>query len=324
MVVILGLAKKERIPKRIFYPDKSEIMETNPKYISPYIIGNDEILPIVKETSEMLNGLPEIIMGSQAIDNGQYIFTHDQKNEFLSLEPKAEQYLKPFVNAKEFLNNDNRWILILQKIKPSELKNLPETKKRIAAVKKFRSASKRKSTQKLSETPRLFQLNVIPSKEFLLIPRHTSERREYIPMGYLEPPIVPSDATLIIENPSLGLLGILSSKMHMIWIRTIGGKLETRMRYSAGVVYKTFPIPAENFDKVEKEMQSILDIRKENSDSTLAELYDPELMPSDLKKAHLKLDLAVEKLYRKKPFESDDERINFLLTRYKEMIDTNS
>jgi len=174
---------------------------------------------------------------------------------------------------------------------------------------------------KQAETPRLFQINVIPTKPFLLIPRHTSEKREYVPMGYLKPPFIPSDATMIVDNASLGLFGLLISKMHMIWVRVVGGKLEGRLRYSAGMVYNTFPIPETGYDSLEKFAERILEIRAKYTDSTLADLYDQDTMPSDLKKAHLNLDHAVEKLYRKKPFDSDHERIEFLLYKYKEMLE---
>ena len=211
--------------------------------------------------------------------------------------------------------------LDLHDIEPNVLQNLPETKKRINLVKLLRSKSKRGSTKKLADTPTLWQINLIPKKPFLVFPRHSSEKYVYVPIGYLEPPCIPGDAILIIENTPMELFGLLTSKMHMIWIKTIGGKLETRYRYSKGVIYNTFPLPDTNYDGLKSYAQKILDIRENHTDSTLANLYDPDTMPSDLMKAHLKLDFAVEKLYRKKPFESDQERIEFLLSKYEEMIE---
>jgi len=319
-VIIVGLSKKNELKKRLFHEEDKTIIEENPKYISPYLIGSDEELPIVTETSNAINKLPKMIMGSQPIDDGNYIFSDEEKNEFLKKEPDAILFFRPFVNGKEFLNNKSRWILALQKTQPKELKNKPETIKRINAVKSFREKSKRVGTKKLAETPTLYQLNVIPDKPFLVIPATTSEKRKYIPIGYMNPPIIPSNALMIVENANLGLLGLLMSKMHMLWIRTVGGKLETRLRYSAGMVYNTFPLPNSELNNLEKHVQKILDIREKYKDSTLADLYDPNIMPPELMKSHISLDNEVEKLYSKNSFESDNKRIEFLLTKYKIMI----
>jgi len=320
IVVIIGLSKSNKNKKRLFHYDAKKIIEENPKYISPYLIGSNEYLPIVKETPKLLNGLPKIVMGSKPIDDGHYIFTDNEKSEFLVNEPAAESLFRPFVNGKEFLNNKSRWILKLHDVNPTELRNLPEIKKRMAAVKSFRLKSKSAGTRKLAETPRRYHLNVIPTKPFLVVPATTSERREYIPMGHLNPPIIPSNAIMVVENASLGLFGLLISKMHMAWVRVVGGKLKKDLRYSAGMVYNTFPVPKTGYDSLNQYAQKILDIRTNYDDSSLADLYDPDVMPSDLKKAHRSLDRAVEKLYRKKPFDSDHERIEYLLSKYKEML----
>jgi len=320
-VVILGLSKINKKEKRLFHYDDRKIIEENPKHISPYLIGSKEELPIVKETSKSLNGLPPLIMGSLPIVGQHYIFNDDEKSEFLAKEPNSEPFFMPYIGAEEFLHDKSRWILKLRDVKPNELKNLPETKKRIAAVKSYRLKSKRPATRRLAETPRLFHTHIIPTKPFLVIPRVSSERREYLPIGYLKPPVIPSDQTMIIENASLGLFGLLMSKMHLIWVRLVGGKLETRLRYSGGVVYKTFPIPKKGIDNLKQYAQKVLDIRAKYNDTAIGDLYDPDIIPPDLKKAHLNLDHAVEKLYRVKPFNSDKERIEFLLFKYKEMID---
>jgi len=320
IVVILGLAKNNQ-NKRLFHYDTEKIVEENPKYILPYLIGSTEHLPIVKETSKSLNGLPQMKMGSKPIDGGHYIFSDDEKNEFLAIEPNAKSLLRPFVGAKDFLNNDYRWILTLHDVEPKELRNLPETRKRMAAVRSFRLESKSAGTRELAETPRRYHLNVIPIEPFLVVPAHTSEKRDYIPIGYLKPPIIPSNAILVVEDASLELFGLLISKMHMAWVKVICGRLKTDFRYSAGVVYHTFPIPKAGYDTLKQYAEKILDIRANYADQTLADLYDPDTMPSDLKKAHNNLDRAVEKLYRKKPFDSDHERIEYLLSEYEEMVE---
>ena len=323
-MVIIGLSKNNKGKKRLFHYDAGKIIEENPKYISPYLVGSTEYLPIVMETTKSLNGLPEMKMGSKPIDHQRYIFTDEEKKEFLSKEPNAKSLLRPYVGAWGFLRGKNRWILKLHDVEPKELRNLPETKKRIAEVKAFRLKSKDKGTRKLGETPRRYHLNVIPTKPFLVIPIHTSEKREYIPFGYLKPPFIPSNAILVIENASLELFGLLISKMHMVWIRLVGGRIKTDLRYSEGVVYNTFPIPKAGYDSLKQFADDILKIRAKYPKSALIDLYDSDVMPTDLKKAHLSLDRALEKLYRKKPFDSDNERAEFLLSKYKEMTDETS
>ena len=297
------------------------VKEENPRYILPYLIGSDESLPIVSESPKSLNNLPKIKMGSKPIDGGHYIFTDVEKNDFLEKEPHAKPFLMPYVGAKEFLNGERRWISKLHDIEPGKLRKLPEIQRRIKAVKSFRLQSKDTGTRKLAETPRHYHLNVIPDNPFLVLPGVTSERREYVPLGYLKPPIIPSDATIIIENASLDLFGLLISKMHMVWLDVIGGKLEGRFRYSIGIIYNTFPLPEKNYTVLKSNAQKILDVRRKYPNSTLVDLYDPITMSSDLRKAHIDLDRAVDKLYRTKPFKNEGERINFLLLKYKQMID---
>ena len=319
IVVIIGLGKNIK-KKRLFgYNENGNVVEDNPKYISPYLRGDLEYLPVVHETSKPLNGLSKIKMGSKSIDGGNYIFTDEERIEFLKKEPNAKSFLRPFVSAYDFLRGSHRWILVLHDIKPNELMRLPEIKKRVELVKAYRSKSTDAGTRKLAERPLQYHLNVIPSKPFLMIPRVSSERRKYVPLGYLLPPNIPSDASMIIENASLELFGLLISGMHMVWLRIVGGKLESRFRYSAGMVYNTFPVPEGKVDTLESHAQKILDIRKKYPDSTLVDLYDPTSMPLDLKKAHQSLDKVVEKLYRKESFESDEERIEYLLKEYQKM-----
>ncbi len=321
-VIILGLVKKTKadgLTKRLFYYENGEVFESNPKYISPYVCSTEKLDIIVHKSPKSLNNLPEMIMGSKPIDDGNYIFKQEEGEEFLKKEPNAKKFMKEYISAKDFIHGKKRWILALHEIEPSELKNLPEIKKRVRMVKEFRLKSKDGGTRQLADTPTIYHLNVIPKKRFLVIPRVSSEERDYIPIGYITPPAIPSDATMIIQNAGLGLFGLLTSKMHMVWLKSIGGKLETRLRYSSGVVYNTFPVPDADIKVLREFAQEILDARKNHSDSTLADLYNPDTMPVDLTKAHQKLDNEVEKLYRKEPFRSDDERLEFLLNEYQKM-----
>ena len=265
-------------------------------------------------------------MGSQPIDDGHYIFKADEKDAFLSKEPKAAKFMRPFVGAKEFINGGERWILALQDAEPSELRAMPEVMKRVEAVKIYRSGRKVPEAQKLDDRPLEYNHTTLPQKPFLLIPNVSSERREYVPIGYSEPPVIPSNLVTVVQDSTLGQFGLLTSKMHMVWIAKVGGRLENRFRYSAGLVYNTFPLPDGDMDsskKLESLAQAVLDARAAHPGQTLADLYDPRTMPSDLRRAHEKLDKAVDRLYRKEPFEDDHERLKFLLERYGAMVQKN-
>ena len=275
---------------------------------------------LVQLESKSINGLPKMIMGSKPIDGGHYIFTEQEKDEFLKLEPKAEKYMRPFIGADEFLKNKTRYILALQDCTPNELQKMPKVMELIKLVKKLRYNSSDKTTRKLGDTPTKYHLNVLPKNDFLLIPLNTSSRRNYIPIGYLKPPIIPSNANMIIQDADLGLFGLLTSNIHMIWLSKIGGKLGDGYRYSKGIVYNTFPVPKSDLKSLEPLAQEILDIRDKYKDSSLADLYDPDTMPADLLKAHQQLDKKVESLYRIVPFTDDDDRLEFLLEEYSKMI----
>ena len=317
-VVIIGLARWNGRRRRLFHVDSGDVLEENPPTISPYLFGTSKAR-IISEASEPLNGLPKMRMGSKPIDKGHYIFTDRQREEFLRAEPGAEPYMRPFLDAEGFIHGRRRWILALHSIEPDVLGGLPQTTERVERVRSMRLDSKSTPTRELAKTPTIYHINVIPDKSFLVVPRVSSENRKYVPIGYVEPPTIPSDATLVIEEATLGQFGLLVSTMHMAWLDCVCGRLETRYRYSVGMVYNTFPVPDSPLDALEPLAQVVLDVRAAHPSSTLADLYDPITMPPDLVKAHRRLDRKVDKLYRQKPFRSDDERIEFLFERYVEM-----
>ena len=262
-------------------------------------------------------------MGSKPIDGGHYIFTAEEKAEFLAKEPKAAKFMRPYIGAKDFINGGERWILALQDAEPSELKAMPEVMKHVEAVKRCRLKSKSPGARKLAETPTRYHLNVLPEKPFLLIPGVSSERRKYVPIGYVEPPAIPSNAAMIVQDATLGLFGLLTSRIHMVWLANVGGKLKGDYRYSAGLAYNTFPLPDGDLKSLEPHARAVLDARAAHPGQTLADLYDPLTMPTDLRRAHEKLDRAVDRLYRKEPFKDDHERLAFLLERYGAMVQKN-
>ena len=205
---------------------------------------------------------------------------------------------------------------------PCTLNGLPRVKERIAKVREVRLASDSKPTKALAATPVLYHVNVIPSAPFLVVPKVSSERREYVPIGWLEPPTIPSDLVFVLNGATKPLFGLLTSTMHMSWLRYLGGRLESRYRYSVGLVYNTFPlppVPEADLAKLEPLAQAVLDARAAHADATLSDLYDPDIMPANLRRAHQALDRAVDRLYRKKGFASDRERVEHLLAMYEKM-----
>ena len=329
-VVIIGLAKRGDAPKemRLFSYDasKSDPEESRHAALSPYLFdagGLTDSRVVVKESTQALNGLPKLIIGSKPIDGGHYIFNADERAVFLREEPDADPYLRPFVGSREFLQGGERWILHLADVPPQVLKSLPKIRERIAAVRAYRLASKSKPTRALAETPTLYHVNVIPTAPFLVVPEVSSERRDYIPIAWLEPPVIPSNLVRIIENASKPLFALLTSAMHMAWLRHIGGRLESRYRYSIGLVYNTFPlplVPTSRLQRLASHADAVLTARANHTDATLADLYDPDLMPVDLRKAHQALDRAVDRLYRRSGFTSDRERVEHLFGLYEKMV----
>ena len=329
-VVIIGLDAASHAPpgKRLFaYEDiNAEPLEGIHAVITPYLFDGGSLANphlVVREEGRPINGLVQLLTGSQPIDDGRYIFDTAERLAFLDAEPDAAPFLRPFVGAREYLQGGERWILALHDASPSTLVLLPHVRERIAEVRAYRRTSKRTSTLKLADTPTLWQVNVLPTAPFLVLPEVSSERREYLPVGWLEPPAIPSNKLRLLPNATLADFALLTSAMHMAWMRAVTGRLESRYMYSVGVVYNTFPLPPgfENADTsaLEPLAQAVLDARAAHPDATLAELYDPDLMPPNLRRAHQELDRAVDRFYRRKRFTSEPERVEYLFAQYERM-----
>ena len=328
-VVIIGLSLGDQVrsERLLFsYDDlKGNPVMSRLPVLSPYLFDASRISDpglVVGEEGRPINGLPRLGIGSKPIDGGHYIFTAEQKTAFLAEEPEAEQYLRPYIGAREYVDGSMRWILALHDAPPQTLRTLPKVRDRIAAVRDYRLASKSKLTQSLAATPTLYHINVIPTAPFLMVPRVSTRRREYVPIGWLAPPVIPSDAALIVHEATLWLFALLTSAMHMTWLRYIGGRLGSSYRYSAGLVYNTFPLPPVEpaaLVNLTPHTQAILTARADYPDASLADLYDPTLMPPILRKAHQTLDRAVDRLYRPKGFTTDRERVEHLFTRYEHL-----
>lgn len=343
--VILGLTRRENEPKdkRLFsYNDTAgDSAESQHSALSPYLFDAASLQNrhlVVEEVSRPLAATKRPIIGSKPIDGGYYIFSADERSEFLSKEPNARDLLRPYIGGDEFINGETRYILALQEVSPAALRNLPRVVERINLVSRYRRGEIPSSrdeangkppkargigTIAMAATPTKFHVTVIPDKPFLVIPESSSERREYVPIGWLEPPTIPSSLVRIIADADKLDFGWITSRMHMSWLRYIGGRLKSDYRYSIGMVYNPFPWPDEpddkTRDKIRKLAQAVLDARANHPDATLADLYDPDTMPNDLRKAHRALDDAVDRLYRKEPFASDRERVEHLFMLYEKL-----
>lgn len=289
--------------------------------INPYLADAPDVC--LPRRSSPICDVPAIGIGNKPIDGGHYLFTPEEKTEFLQKEPEAERYFKPWIGSREFLQGIERWCLWLGNCAPSELARLPECRKRIQAVRQTRLASKSKPTQKLADTPTRFHVENFPESTYLIVPEVSSERRPYIPIGFAGPEIICSNLVKIVPDAGRYEFGVIHSGMHMAWVRYTCGRLESRYRYSKDIVYNNFPWPQNVSDAkrqaIETCAQAVLDARTQFPDSTLADLYDPLTMPPVLLKAHRKLDAAVDAAYTRKKFTGDADRVAFLFEQYQEL-----
>jgi len=318
--VIIGFANFSTNNKVIYEYEniKGEPHEINAKNINPYLVDAKDIFVSKRRTP--ICYVPEISFGSMPNDGGNFLFSDTEKNEFVLLEPKSEQYFKPLISAHEFLNGHKRWCLWLKDANPSDLRGLNFLSERIENVKKMRAASTRDATKRLAAFPTLFGEDRQPKDKYVLIPRHSSENRKYIPMGFFDANSIASDSCLFIESGKHFHFGILMSTMHMSWVKNICGRIKSDYRYSNELVYNNFPWPENPTDKqkqsIEEKAQKVLDVRAQFPDSSLADLYDPLTMPPALVKAHNDLDKAVDLAYRSQPFTSEANRMEFLFGLY--------
>jgi hypothetical protein len=316
--IIVGFSRNIVHTKRWIFDADLEPEEV--ENINPYLMNAPNVY--IENRTKPLCDVPMMGIGNKPIDNGNYLFTKEEMREFITLEPLSEKWFRPFYGALEFINNEPRYCLWLGDCPPSELNKMPYAIKRVENVRKFRLSRESEGTRKIANTPRRFHVENMPDSDYILIPAHSSENRVYIPIGFMAKNAITSNACLIVPNATLYHFGILTSNLHMTWTRTVCGRLESRYRYSAGIVYNNFPWPTPN-DKqrqaVETAAQGILDARALFPNDSLARLYNPMLMPSELAKAHTTLDNAVKNAYGGKGFASEAERVADLMKRYKKL-----
>ncbi len=329
--VIVGFGLEEVADKLIYeYEDiKGEPLAVPAQNINPYLVDAPNV--VLARRRQPICAVPEIGIGNKPIDGGNYLFTTAERDAFVALEPASAPWFRRWLGADEFLNGYERWCLWLGDCPPAQLRAMPEALKRVQAVKDFRLASKSPPTQKLADTPTRFHVEFMPETPYMVIPEVSSERRAYIPFGYLEPATLASNKLRLLPDASLYEFGVLQSVMHMAWTRHVCGRLESRFQYSINIVYNNFPWPdlpaasAPNKTQlaIEKAAQAVLDARAQYPGSSLADLYDPLTMPPALLKAHQQLDTAVDAAYvlcgGKKTWKSDAERVAFLFTRYQQL-----
>jgi hypothetical protein len=277
----------------------------------------------VDKRSKPIYAVPEMLKGSQPTDGGHLLMNQTEKDALIAIEPEADNWIRPFLGADEFINNIPRYCLWLEGITQEQLNSMPLVQARVAQVKAMRLASTSLSTQKSAAIPYVFQMNRQPSSNYLIIPRVTSENRHYIPIGYVTQNIINSDANFSMENATFYHFAVLNSTMHNAWMRAVCGRLESRYRYSNTIVYNNFPWPQgvskEDIKKIETAGQAILNARAKHSGKSLAWLYNPETMPANLQDAHDALDNLIDDAYAYSGEHRDAPRVSFLFEQYQKL-----
>jgi hypothetical protein len=293
--VIIGFSTCEsKKPKMLYISDRTQIVNN----INGYLLDADNVF--IGSRSKVLCDVPEIGIGSMPIDGGFYLFEKNEMEDFIKREPLSEQYFHPWYGSREFINRCPRYCLWLGDCSPAELRKMPECMKRVENVREYRLASTRNSTVKLADKPTRFAGENMPKGTYVVIPEVSSERRRYIPMGFMTPDIMCSNLVKIVPNATLYHFGVLTSNVHMAWVRAVCGRLKSDYRYSKDIVYNNFPwcTPTDEQKlKIEQTAQGILDARALYPDCSLADLYDEVAMPPELRKAHQQNDKAVMQAY---------------------------
>lgn len=294
-VVIIGFSSGfEQQEKYLFDSGIAKKVER----INPYLAEAPDVF--IDSRRKPIDDVPMMIYGNKPTDGGFLFLTPEEKEELISKEPNAEKYIKQIYGAVEFINNKKRYCLWLVDVSPAELRKMPLVMQRVAQVRDFRLSSSKEVTKNSADTPTLFQEIRQPRKDYIIVPAHSSENRKYIPLGFVPADIIVNNAVLIIPDANLYHFGILTSNVHMAWMRVVAGRLEMRYRYSASIVYNNFPWPSptdEQKARIEKTAQMILNARDLYPDSSLADLYDELTMPPELRKAHQENDKAVMEAY---------------------------
>ncbi len=341
--VIIGLAKRDAVPsdRRLFsYEDyDGEPTESLHRALSPYLFDASRLANphlVVTRTRRPRGGMPPIRVGSKPVDGGYFIMGGAERAAFIRREPGAASLIRPYVGSDEHINGGDRWIVCLHGLAPGKLRAMPKIRDVVENVRLYRLGrlpprkepdGENKKTSSLSlqlaKTPTEYHVTVLPSRPFMVIPEVSSERRSYLPIAWLEPPTIPSNKLLVALDVALYHFALITSRMHMAWTAYVGGRLESRFQYSPGINYNPFPWPVFDLrarDTLSELAQAVLDARAAHSGATLADLYDTNVMPRNLRRAHEAVDRAVDRLYRPAPFSGDRERVEHLFGLYESMV----
>lgn len=318
--IIVGFANFDTKNKLLFeYEDiKGEPQAIQVKNINPYLVDAKDIF--IEKRRKPICNIPEISFGNMPNDGGNFFINENDIEEIKSIEPKSIEYIKSFIGAQEFLNGQEKYCYWFENVNPKDWSLMPLALQKVKVVEKLRASSSREATRKLALYPALFGEIRQPKTNYILIPRHSSENRKYIPFGYLSPDNIVGDTCLSVENVTLFHFGVLQSSLHMSWVNAVCGRLESRYRYSNEIVYNNYPWPENPSEKqiktIEEKAQNVLDVRASFPTSSLADLYNPLTMPPALVKAHNELDKAVDAAYSKQAFTSEAKRMEFLFELY--------
>ena len=318
--VIVGFSTGQSSEKIIFDGDERTAVQN----VNPYLVDAPDVF--ISSRNKSLCNVPSMVYGNKPTDGGHLFVEADEYQDFIVKEPAAQKYIRKIYGATEYINNIDRYCLWLVGAAPSDLKKLPLVMDRIEQVRQFRLASTKKATQESADTPTLFQEVRQPDSDYIIVPRHSSQSRRYIPFGFVSPDIIVNDAVLIIPDANLYHFGVLTSNVHMAWMRTVCGRLKSDYRYSKDIVYNNFPWPDATDEQkvvIEKLAQAVLDARALFADSSLADLYDPLTMPPEVLKAHRSLDRAVMMLYGFTPQNTPSEAVCVakLMERYQMLME---
>lgn len=321
-VVIIGFSQISRAQKLLFVESEDDTLKsTVADNIGPYLVAGGNVT--LSKRSRPLSDVPEIAFGNMPNDGQHLLLTEQERGDLLRSEPGARKFIRDFIGAEEMLNGGKRYCLWLVDADPSELRPLRLVRERVEKVRELRLESPRETTKALASTPTLFGEIRQPETQYICFPRHSSETRRYVPIGYFPPSVIVHDSCCSLADASLYHFGVLTSAMHMAWVKRVAGRLESRFRYSNTLVYNNYPWPADPTEsqraRIQTLTQGILDARAAHTTSTLADLYDPLYMPADLLHAHQTLDRAVDRLYRPEPFPDDQARVEFLFGLYEQL-----
>jgi hypothetical protein len=319
--VIVGIRNCGHLAAKLYNNGISQSV----KSINAYLEIGDNI--IVKKLSKPISDLPPMSYGNKAVDGGNLILNDNEKQKLVKEYPETERFIRPLLGASDYIRGNTRWCIWIKDSEVREASKIAPITSRIEKVKHMRLASPDKSANEMSKTAHRFREQKESTHSTVIVPATSSERRKYIPMGFLSPESIITNASQAIYDPEPWIFAVISSMMHMLWVRAVGGRLETRIRYSSALCYNTFPFPDISNRKKEEltgYVYRILEERERFPEKTLAELYDPDKMPDGLREAHHQNDLAVERCYRSKPFTSDSERLEYLFKLYEKMTSEES